>query len=228
MNTRAMRKAVWGSAARMRHRFVSVVATACIVFSAALAGAQTPATQTPAPVAPVPQPPPQAAPAGVTPPAGYVIGADDVLAIVVWREKEMSSEVVVRPDGRISLPLVNDLQAAGLTPDQLRAEVEKAVSKWVKEPDATVIVKTINSRKVSILGNVGKAGTFPLTGEMTVLQLIAQAGGLQEYADAKGIRIMRKENGRDVTLKFNYKDVVKGKNLQQNVSLKPGDTVIVP
>jgi polysaccharide export outer membrane protein len=140
----------------------------------------------------------------------------------------MSSDVVVRPDGKISLPLVNELQAAGLTPAQLRAAVEKAAAKWVKEPDATVIVKTINSRKVSILGNVGKAGTYPLTGDMTVLQLIALAGGLQEYADAKGITIMRKQDGRDVTLKFNYKDVVKGKNLQQNVSLKPGDTVIVP
>ena len=190
------------------------------------------AAQAPAPPQTPPAPQPadasQVAPTGVTPPADYVIGPDDVLSIVIWREKEMSSEVVVRPDGRISLPLVNELQAAGLTPAQLRIAVEKAASKWVKEPDATVIVKTINSRKVSILGNVGKAGTYPLTGDMTVLQLIALAGGLQEYADAKGITIMRKQDGRDVTLKFNYKDVVKGKNLQQNVSLKPGDTVIVP
>jgi polysaccharide biosynthesis/export protein len=217
-----MRKVVWGeAAARLRRGLVSVVGAACVLF-AAVAGAQTSA---PAPAQPAAA---QVAPTGVTPPAGYVIGPDDVLSIVIWREKEMSSEVVVRPDGKISLPLVNELQAAGLTPDQLRAEVEKAASKWVKEPDATVIVKTINSRKVSILGNVGKAGTYPLTGDMTVLQLIAQAGGLQEYADAKGITVMRKQDGRDVTLKFNYKDVVKGKNLQQNVSLKPGDTVIVP
>ena len=214
------RKAVWGNAiARM---LVGAGVFASLVGVSSSAGAQT--------AAPAPQPAPaaQPTPTGVTPPADYVIGPDDVLSIVIWREKEMSSEVVVRPDGKISLPLVNELQAAGLTPAQLRSAVEKAASKWVKEPDATVIVKTINSRKVSILGNVGKAGTYPLTGDMTVLQLIAQAGGLQEYADAKGITIMRKQDGRDITLKFNYKDVVKGKNLQQNVSLKPGDTVIVP
>jgi polysaccharide export outer membrane protein len=216
---------------RTSHGFVVVAAAfIAIVGFGTQATAQTPgAAQTP-PAAPAPQPADaaQTAPAGVTPPADYVIGPDDVLSIVIWREKEMSSDVVVRPDGKISLPLVNELQAAGLTPAQLRAAVEKAASKWVKEPDATVIVKTINSRKVSILGNVGKAGTYPLTGDMTVLQLIALAGGLQEYADAKGITIMRKQDGRDVTLKFNYKDVVKGKNLQQNVALKPGDTVIVP
>jgi polysaccharide export outer membrane protein len=228
VNRRIVPKAVWGNGVvRLPLHVASIVAISCYVFSASVAGAQTTTAQSPAAAEPAPQPA-QSAPAGVTPPPGYVIGADDVLSIVVWREKEMSSEVVVRPDGKISLPLVNDLQAAGLTPEQLRSAVEKAAAKWVKEPDATVIVKTINSRKVSILGNVGKAGTYPLTGEMTVLQLIAQAGGLQEYADAKGITIMRKQDGRDVTLKFNYKDVVKGKNLQQNVSLKPGDTVIVP
>ena len=224
MKHQEFRKAVWGNGVvRLRRGFVSAVATACVVAFAGVAGAQTapaPAPQQPAPA--------QAAPTGVTPPAGYVIGPDDVLAIVIWREKEMSSDVVVRPDGMISLPLLNELQAAGLTPDQLRAVIEKAASKWVKEPNATVIVKTINSRKVSILGNVGKAGSYPLTGDMTVLQLIATAGGLQEYADAKDIKIMRKVDGRDETLKFNYKDVVKGKNLQQNVLLKPGDTVIVP
>jgi polysaccharide export outer membrane protein len=140
----------------------------------------------------------------------------------------MSTDAVVRPDGQISIPLLNDLQAAGLTPDQLRATIEKAASKYVAEPNATVIVKAINSRKVHILGNVIKAGTFPLAGDTTVLQLIAQAGGLQEWADSKHITVMRKEDGKDTVLSFNYKDVVKQKNLQQNVVLKPGDTVIVP
>jgi len=123
---------------------------------------------------------------------------------------------------------LNDLQAAGLTPDQLKASIEKAALKLVAEPNATVIVKTINSRKVHILGNVGKSGTYPLAGEMTVLQLIALAGGLQEYADEKHITVMRKEDGKDQVLKFNYKDVVRQKNMEQNVLLKPGDTVIVP
>ena len=175
-------------------------------------------------------PPPQA-PAvstGVPLPTAYVIGPEDVLLIVVWREKDMSADVVVRPDGKITLPLLNDLQAAGLTPDQLRQTVEKAASKYVAEPNATVIVKAINSRKVHILGSVGRAGTYPLSGDMTVLQLIALAGGLQEYADAKHITVMRKEDGKDTVLKFNYKDVVRQKNMPQNVQLKPGDTVIVP
>ena len=165
---------------------------------------------------------------GTALPAGYLIGPDDVLTIVVWREKDMSADLVVRPDGKITLPLLNDLQAAGLTPDQLKQAVEKAASKYVAEPNATVIVKAINSRKVHILGQVLKAGTYPLTGEMTVLQLIAQAGGLQEYADEKHITVMRKEDGEDRVLKFNYKDVTRQKNLSQNVLLKPGDTVIVP
>jgi len=110
----------------------------------------------------------------------------------------------------------------------LRAQVEQAAKKYIDEPNATVIVKAVNSRKVHIIGNVGKAGTYPLAGDMTVLQFIALAGGLQEYADAKNIKIMRKEEGQDRTLKFNYKDVVKGKHLDQNIALKPGDTVIVP
>jgi polysaccharide export outer membrane protein len=161
-------------------------------------------------------------------PDGYVIGPDDVLSIVFWRDKEMSADVVVRPDGRISLPLLNDLQAAGITPDQLRAQLEQAASKFVSEPNATVVVKTINSRKVYITGNVLKPGTYPLTGEMTVLQLIAVAGGLQEYADSKKIVVMRKEDGHDRAYPFNYKDVVRQKNLQQNIPLKSGDTVVIP
>jgi polysaccharide export outer membrane protein len=161
-------------------------------------------------------------------PAGYVIGAEDVLSIVFWREKEMSVDVVVRPDGKISLPLLNDITAAGLTPEALRVEIEAAAKKFVAEPNAAVVVKTINSRKVYITGNVLKPSMYPLADDMTVLQLIAVAGGLQEYADAKNIVVMRKENGKDLHFKFNYKDVVKQKNVQQNIVLKPGDTVIVP
>ena len=166
--------------------------------------------------------------AGVRLPTGYVIGTDDIISVVIWREKDMSAEVVVRPDGKVSLPLLNDIQAAGLTPDQLRAQIEKAATKFIENPNATIIVKSINSRKVHIIGNVMKGGTFPMNGEITVLQLIALAGGLQEWADAKNIVVMRKENGRDLALKFNYKDVVRQKNLEQNITLRPGDTVFVP
>jgi polysaccharide export outer membrane protein len=161
-------------------------------------------------------------------PAGYVIGPDDVLSIVFWRDKEMSADVVVRPDGKISLPLLNDIDAAGFTPEQLNARLAAAAGKYIQDPTATVVVKEIHSRKVYITGNVAKPASYSLSGDMTVLQLIALAGGLAEYADAKSITIMRTENGRAESFKFNYKDVIKQKNVQQNILLKPGDTVIVP
>jgi polysaccharide export outer membrane protein len=148
--------------------------------------------------------------------------------VVFWREKDMSAEVTVRPDGKISLPLLNDIQAAGLTPEQLRANLEKAAGKFVADPTAGVSIKTINSRKVFITGNVLKPGTYPLTGEMTVLQLLAVAGGLQEWADSKNIVILRKQDGREQHFKFNYKDVTKQKKPEQNITLQPGDTVVVP
>jgi len=183
--------------------------------------------QQPAPAA-TPSSAAPATPAGATLPAGYLIGPDDVLTIVFWREKDMSAEVTVRPDGKISLPLLNDVDAAGITPEQLRLNLEKAAAKLMSEPNASVVVKTINSRKVYITGNVLRPGNYPLNGEMTVLQLIAVAGGLQEYADSKNIVIMRKQDGRDQHFKFNYKDVTKQKHPEQNIALRPGDTVIVP
>lgn len=225
---RVMRKAVWAGKVHARlRRVVAIVGYAvCLPWLAATsAGAQVPAEQS----AQQPANVPANAAASVALPAGYVIGADDVLSIVFWREKDMSSDVVVRPDGKISLPLLNDIQAGGLTPDELRSVLMQAAAKYiVGDSNATVVVKTINSRKVYITGNVLKPGTYPLTGEMTVLQLIAVAGGLQEYADSKKIVVMRKEDGRDRHFTFNYKDVIKQKKLQQNISLKPGDTVVVP
>jgi polysaccharide export outer membrane protein len=167
-------------------------------------------------------------PAGATVPSGYVIGAEDVLSIVFWRDKEMSADVVVRPDGKISLPLLNDVVAAGYTPEDLRAQLVKAASKFLEDPNATVVVKEINSRKVFVTGQVGKPGTYPLVGEMNVLQMIANVGGLLEYADEKNIVVVRNEQGQERRFKFNYKDVVRGKNVAQNIPLKPGDTIIVP
>jgi polysaccharide biosynthesis/export protein len=166
--------------------------------------------------------------AAATVPAGYVIGPQDVLSIVFWREKDLSADVVVRPDGKISLPLLKDLQAAGYTPDQLTEVLVKAAAKFIGQPNATVIVKEINSRKVFIVGQVAKPGTFALTGDMTVLQLIALAGDVLEYAKSTKVVVVRKEDGREQRLPFNYKEVVKGKHAGQNLLLKPGDTVIVP
>jgi polysaccharide export outer membrane protein len=188
------------------------------------------------PAAPAPGQPAGTAPAGggITPAAGvplpdsYVIGPDDVLQILFWRDKDMSTEVAVRPDGKITLPLLNEVQATGLTPDQLRDRITAEASKLVEDPNVSVIVKAINSRRVYISGQVGKPGVYPLSGPTTVMQLIAMAGGLQEFADSKNIMIMRVENGNTVAFKFNYKDIVKGKNLKQNILLKLGDTIIVP
>jgi len=177
----------------------------------------------PKPVVPIP-----VAPQGVPTPADYVIGPDDLLTVVYWRDKELSGDVAVRPDGKISLPLLNDIQAAGLTPEQLRVAVTAAAGKFLEEPTVTVVVRQINSRRVYITGQVGKPGPYNLSGPMTVLQLIATAGGVLEYADTKNIVLMRNENGKPMSYPFNYKDVIKRKNLKQNIELKPGDTVIVP
>jgi polysaccharide export outer membrane protein len=170
---------------------------------------------------------PAAAPLPVVP-ADYVIGAEDVLGIVFWREKELSADVAVRPDGRISLPLLNDVDAAGLTPEQLRVRITEAANKYVEEPTVSVVVKDIRSRKVFITGHVAKPAAYSLGGPTTVMQLITMAGGVQEFADDEKIQIIRTENGRQISLRFNYDQVKKGKNLQQNILLKPGDTVVVP
>jgi len=160
------------------------------------------------------------------PVTGYVIGADDVLTVTFWRD-QISADVVVRPDGRISLPLLNDVQAAGYTPEALARSVEEMASKYINEPSAVVIVKEIRSRKVFVLGEVGTPGMVPLTASMNLLQLIAIAGGLLEHANEKNIIVIRTENGQEKRLKFNYKDVVNGKNVKQNIQLQPGDTVVV-
>jgi polysaccharide export outer membrane protein len=156
---------------------------------------------------------------------GYVIGTDDVLHVVFWRDKDLTAEVVVRPDGMISLPLLRDIQAAGLAPEQLGRDIAARAERYLQDPNVTVVVRQINSRRVFITGQVEKSGFYPLTSPMTVVQLLALAGGLREYADGKDIIIMR-QGGE--TLSFNYEELVKRRNLAQNVALKPGDTVIVP
>jgi polysaccharide biosynthesis/export protein len=163
----------------------------------------------------------------VTTPPGYLIGPDDVLQIVFWRDKDLSAEVVVRPDGRISLPLLNELQAAGSTPEQLRAALVERATQYIAEPNITILVKEIRSRRVFITGAVEKPGPFPLTGPTTVLQLIALAGGLKEFADQKNIVIMRTVNGQQSSYPFDYHSVSRGAKLTQNLELKPGDTVVV-
>ena len=214
---------------------VCVISIACEL--PAFAQAPPPATQQPPPVAPAPAPPQKAvapAPAAVTSapdlviPRNYVIGTDDLLAVVYWRDKEMSTDARVRPDGRISIPLINEVMAAGLTPEELQKKITEESKRFMEDASITVVVREILSLRVFITGEVNKPGPYPITSTTTVMQLISMAGGLREYANAKNIMIMRKEGEKQTSFKFNYKEVAAGKNLKQNVDLKPGDTVVVP
>jgi polysaccharide export outer membrane protein len=200
-------------------RSIAVVAVALVGAGAPVRGQS--AVPRPAAAAAVP-------PAGVVAPADYVIGPEDQLSIVFWRDKDLSSDVVVRPDGKISLPLLNDVQAGGLTPEQLRQRILEEAKRYVEDPTPSVVVRQINSRKVFVTGEVAKPGTYPLTGPTTVLQLLATAGGVNEYADKEKIVILRRDGVREVAHKFNYKQVVQQKNPDQNIQLQPGDTVVVP
>ncbi|MGO9614915.1 MAG: polysaccharide biosynthesis/export family protein [Bryobacteraceae bacterium] len=160
--------------------------------------------------------------------SSFVIGAEDLLAINVWKEADISRTVPVRPDGKISLPLLNDVQAAGLTPEQLAASIRDGLKKYIDDPVVTVIVTTVNSRRVYVMGEVSHPGVVPLTHGMTVLQALASAGSFTQFANVKGIYLLRSENGKQVKYPFNYKAVLKGQNTEQNLELKPGDTIVVP
>jgi len=157
----------------------------------------------------------------------YVIGADDVLHISVWKENELTNTLPVRPDGMISMPLLNDVQAAGLTPMQLAASLTDKLKKYLSDPRVTVVVTQMNSQRIYLTGEVAKTGAQALLPNMTVLQAVASAGFTQ-FANTKGIYVLRIENGKQQKLPFNYKDVVKGEHMEQNIVLKPGDTIVVP
>jgi polysaccharide export outer membrane protein len=157
----------------------------------------------------------------------YVIGADDMLKISVWKEPDLSEALPVRPDGKISMPLLNDIPAAGLTPLQLKDSITEKLKKYIADPRVTVVVTAMNSRRVFVTGEVAHSGPIPLLPHMTVLQALAQAGFTQ-FANLKSIYLLRTENGRQQKLPFNYKDVVKGNHPEQNILLKPGDTLVVP
>ena len=159
----------------------------------------------------------------------FVIGNDDVLAIDVWKEQNVSKSVPVRSDGKISLPLVGEVQAAGLTPLKLEQEIAAKLKNYIAEPEVTVIVQQINSQKFNILGMVNKPGSFPISNSATVLDAIALAGGFRDFAKQKAIYVLRQNaDGTQTRLPFNYKEVVKGKNPDQNIKLQPRDTIVVP
>lgn len=159
----------------------------------------------------------------------FVIGSEDVLSINVWKEPEVSHVLVVRSDGKISLPLLGDIQAAGKTPKQLQTELSQGLSSYISAPEVTVIVQTINSKRYSILGKVARAGSSPLAGPMTVLDAIAAAGGFQDFAKRKKVYILRTgSDGREQRIAFNYPQVIKGEHSEQNIQLQARDIIIVP
>jgi polysaccharide export outer membrane protein len=211
--------------AQLRIGVALMLATTVVAVGGARLGAQAPANP---PAATQPAPPSSETSDFLTPPADYVIGVGDSLSVKFWKDNDMSADVVVRPDGLITLPLINDMKAAGLTPDQLRAKVTDAATKFVEAPNVQVYVRDIKSRQVFITGMINRSSPYPLIGPMTVMQLISMAGGLQDFADGKNIVIIRTVNGEPISYRFNYNEVMKRKNLKQNIELKPGDTVVVP
>lgn len=159
----------------------------------------------------------------------YVIGADDVLAINVWKETEVSRSVTVRSDGKISLPLVGELTAGGQTPLQLEQEITKRLQNYISEPEVTVMVQESKSQKINIMGMVVRPGLYLITSSTTVLDAIGMAGGFKDFAKKKQIYVLRAQSdGTQKRLLFNYKDAIKGVNPEQNIRLLPGDTVVVP
>ena len=239
----------------MRTLLATALALTLFGHGAALAQTAPPQAKPPQPAQQAPpktQPPPQTSQPAQKPPAakpaapgaavakpavpgpvvatepGFTIGPEDVVGIFVWREAEVSGDVAVRPDGMITLPLVRDIKAAGLTPNDLADRIQEALREFITDPSVTVVVRQMNSRKVFITGEVAKPGAYALPSSMTVMQLIAVSGGISEFADANAISVMRLEGGKTRTFKFEYKEVAKGKKPEQNIMLKPGDTVVVP
>jgi len=194
----------------------------------AQAGSGTPAVPTASAVAP---PPTQNAESAATKAHddSFVIGNDDVLNVNVWKEPDVSKSVPVRSDGKISLPLVGEVHAAGRTPLKLEQEIAERLKNYIAEPEVTVIVQQINSQKFNILGMVNKPGSYPISNSATVLDAIALAGGFRDFAKQKAIYVLRQDaDGNQTRLPFNYKEVVKGRNPAQNIKLQPRDTIVVP
>ena len=166
----------------------------------------------------------------VSTPAGdeYVIGPEDALHISVWKEPELSGQVSVRPDGKISMALLNDVQAAGLTPMQLRDQIRDRLKQYVTDPQVTVTVTAMNSRRIFLIGEFARAGAFPMLPHMTLMQALSSAGGFSQYANVKKMYLLRTENGKQTKMPINYKALISGSAPEQNIQLKPGDTIVVP
>ena len=158
----------------------------------------------------------------------YLIGPNDILSIYVWKEPELTREVTVMPDGRVTFPLAGEVVAQGQTVTQLKKTITQKLEKYVTAPEVTVIVKESRSQMIYTIGKVGRSGPYPLTSGMTILQALSIAGGLGEWADQKNIILVRRQSGKEIQIPFNYKEFTSGQNLERNILLQPGDTIVVP
>jgi polysaccharide export outer membrane protein len=192
-----------------------VVAFGLALSGAAIGSAETPANQ------------PNSNKAAPADPS-YIIGPMDILEIQVWKEPDFSRQALVRPDGKITLPLVGDLHVSGMTTMALKELLTEQLKDFIDSPEVTVILVESHSKNFYIIGKITRPGTYPLMKDMTVLQAISVAGGLGEWADSDSIRIIRKSGGKEKILHFDYKEVISGKNLEQNIVLQPNDTIVVP
>jgi polysaccharide export outer membrane protein len=227
--------------ARIRQQAIAIGWSSAVVDQALASENKTAAATTAgSKSAAAPAPANIAADTGAAPPAGtgtvaarvpddYQIGSGDTLQIAVWKEPDVTvPSVVVRPDGRITVPLIKEVAVAGLTPREAEKVITEGLSKFITDANVTVVVAAINSKKVYVIGAVRKEGTLPYTYGMTVMQALSEAGGLTDYAKRKRIYVLRTEAGREYRLDFNYEEVVKGEHMEQNVVLLPGDTVVIP
>jgi polysaccharide biosynthesis/export protein len=202
---------------------VEKAAAAKVASAAPVADKTTPAATTEAPA-----PEPKIALARVVP-DDYQIGAGDTLQVSVWKEPDVTvPSVVVRPDGRITVPLIKEVQVAGLTPREAEKIITEGLTKFIADANVTVVVAAINSKKIYVIGAVRKEGTLPYTYGMSVLQALSEAGGLTDYARRRKIYVLRSESGREYRLDFNYEEAVKGERMDQNITLLAGDTVVIP
>lgn len=199
-------------------QIVVALVVSCLVCAAQEKGpaASRPAPGATAATAPIP-----------APKDSYVIGASDVLAVTVWKQPTLTGTLLVRPDGMVSMPLLGDVQASGLTPLQLANNIETRLKKYIQYPEVTVVVAQIRSKNIYLIGEVGKKGPVEMTSGMTLLEAIASAGGLTDFANAKKIYILRTVAGKQQKIPVHYKEALKG-NAAYNIALEPNDTIVVP
>ena len=214
---------------KLKKLTINVVAICCLAWSASLvAQTQSANLKSPEPAATGTAKSADIVKPAESVPSGYIVGDSDVLHVNVWKETEVTQTVVVRTDGNISLPLINEVKVSGLTPLQIQELVAEKLKSFLNNPQVTVTVTEIHSKRAFITGEVVRPGTYSLNAETTVLQLIAQAGGFTPFAKKDNIVVLRTGDGKQARLKFKYKEVVQGKKTEQNIALHPGDTVVVP